>query len=109
MTEKRKIIELLDWMDKAGLKPVKPSRNDRYLILLTDEIKSLSHLLPHQRKVSLWIPSIKGLRRLGIDLESGKIDSLVTVTIPDVDLIGAGSGEAEAILSLFNQVRAKAA
>jgi hypothetical protein len=65
----RKVYEVLCWMDTQGLKPRRPTSADSYLNSFTLQVEKWNRLMPHQRRGALWIPNLKGLRKLGLGVD----------------------------------------
>lgn len=103
MGTEARIIELLYWIRDRGLIPRRPVRGDRFLCPITRRISTFQQLQPHQTRTALWIPTVQGLKDKGIHMETEDLGQLTVVKTHRY--LGAGPGEAEAVLSLLNRVR----
>jgi len=104
MSVEQKFIELLSYMKDRGLVPERYSPMDRFLNPFTRRIARGHQVKPHQREHVLWIPTAKGIRVHFPDLKLENCRGTIIATTKSGDL-GAGVGEAEAILSLVNDRR----
>jgi len=100
MSEQKKIIDLLKWVNKRFSKR-QPMVNDRWLNPITLQIEA------NRNYNNLWIPNVEGLRALGVELAEVDLQGLKLLEVNG--LFGAGVGDEEATLSVLNQVRKYAA
>lgn len=107
MTAEAKIIELLGWMQRHGMSPKAIEEGDRYLCPVTNKIVRGRSLNAYQRRKAFWIPTQKGLERVGLKVEKGRAGPLTTISLGP--FFGAGCGEEEAALSMIQQIRVKLA
>lgn len=101
MTIESKVIDLLIWIKEGGVFPARPSRNDRFINIVTNKIQI--NPTPTNDNHLLWIPNIRGLKKLGYQckvIDSGEVKEVSLMGIE-----GAGVGTEEAILSAFNRIR----
>lgn len=102
MNPETKIIDLLCWIQERGFSPKGISAKEKYLCPITRTI------LPGKRARGygsplLWIPSLRGAKRQGVNLVRDQVGSLVRVRGRRFE--GVGPGEPEAMLSMFNEMR----
>jgi hypothetical protein len=103
MSVEQKTIELLYWVKDLGLTPKKPRRSDRFLNPYTSRIVAYSPKRHRQLEHLLWIPTEQGVRA---HLPYVKVEKIATLTTARAGRwVGAGPGESEALLSLFNIFR----
>lgn len=103
MSPQNNIIELLYWIRARGFQPRTPRAKDRFLCPMTNRISQYRDLQEHQRRFALWIPSVKGLKKLGLAPKMTPIGTIMTAKVNRFE--GAGPGEEEALLSLMQNMR----
>lgn len=96
-----RFIDLMVWMHERNLFPSRVDHRDQYLCPATGHIVSAPEAKTHPGV--LWIPTLRGLRALGLKLQSDVVGSVMTVRGRHFE--GFGRSESEAILSYFNQMR----
>lgn len=99
-------INLLHSLKSKGLFPKKPSSDEKYLNPFDRKVYRSCNLSVEQRNRFLWIPSEKGLKGLGLDIDSFEMEGLriMELRIEKSSFQGAGPNVTEALLSLLKQV-----
>jgi len=107
-----RVLDLLEWVKSSGLWPERFSASDRFVVPVANHITNYANLLPHQRRIALWLPSSKSLAKILEDrgmnnLEVSKLEGLffAHVETGKGDMSGVGLGQTEALLSLLNHLR----
>jgi hypothetical protein len=103
MKSEIKTIDLLYWVRSRGFTPRNPQKWERFYCPLTRKTFQYGRLRPHQRETALWLPSLRGLKQLGIRVKR-ELVGMITVVRLGV-FLGFGKSEADALLSLFNDIR----
>lgn len=100
-------IELLEWATEQGYTPRSFKGKDRFLVPLTNEVKKLKDLMPHQRATALWLPKASRLGKRGLRAARVDIGELVEVELTENEekYTGAGGTETEATLSALQAIR----
>lgn len=93
------IIDLLTWVKERGLS----EETERWLCPFTKRIKQRSQMRPHQSRTALSIPTPHSLRSRGMNVEIEDLGELKLAR--SHRFLGAGPGEAEAVLSMLHQLR----
>jgi len=93
------IIDLLSWVKKRKLS----AETERWLCPFSRRIKHRLHMLPHQKRTALPVPTVTSLRKGGMEVESENVGNLKIVR--SRRFIGAGATEIDAVLSMLNQFR----
>jgi hypothetical protein len=104
MNIEREFLNLLYWIREIGLTPKKVSRHDRFLNPFTNKVAPNHRLSENQRRHSLWVPTLDGIRRILPRLKH-EICGHMHIITDERGYVGAGPGETEALLSLLNNVR----
>lgn len=97
------MMDLMGWMKDVGLVPQTFHPRDRFVNPFTRRVHSHKNMAPHQLRHALWIPSFASLKKLLPSLQLHR-QGHIYVAVVDQNL-GAGPGEAEAILSLAHDIR----
>jgi len=93
------IIDLLTWVKERGLS----EETERWLCPFTKRIRQRTQMLPHQARTALSIPTLSSLRSKGMNVEIEDLGEIQVVR--SHRFLGAGVGEAEALLSMLYQLR----
>jgi len=108
MNPAEKIIELLRWIKKLDVSPKHPATDELFLNPVSQTISTWQDLRWYQKSSALWIPSVKGLRDKGIKAlvwDVAKLKVAHCTLANTLIFTGAGPGEPEALLSMFNQLK----
>jgi len=107
-----KILELLVWVKESGLWPESFGAKDLFINPTIGKISFYGQLLPHQKAISLWIPSKEKLSSIlkARGLNNLQVTELEGFYFAHVDsregaMSGFGVGRREALLSLLHHLR----